>query len=234
MLKSKSNIVEFSGVDKVYPPNQRALRNVDFSIKRGEFVFISGASGAGKSSLLKLIFAEERSTRGKVYVDGIDIDVLNSRGISALRRSLGVIFQDYKLLENRTVLDNVAFALEVMGIGKQARDALAFEMLNALGLGERVYAYPRMLSGGEQQRVSIARALVNSPSLILADEPTGNLDPGMTKAVFELLFEANKCGSSVMVATHDLDLIEKLNYRTLVLDHGRLVDDFESPGGRYI
>jgi cell division transport system ATP-binding protein len=231
-VAENDKIIQFLHVDKVYPPNQQALRNVDFSVSRGEFVFLAGASGAGKSSLLKLLFAEERASRGELLVGGADVATFSSSKVAALRRSLGVIFQDYKLLENRTVIDNVAFALEVMGVRKHDRSALAFEMLSALGLGDRAHSYPQMLSGGEQQRVSIARALVNSPLLILADEPTGNLDPDMTRAVFDLLLEANRCGTTVLVATHDLALIEEMNRRTLVLDQGRLVGDFQNPGGQ--
>jgi cell division transport system ATP-binding protein len=144
---------------------------------------------------------------------------------------VGVIFQDYKLLSTRTVLDNVAFTLEVLGVRKKERQQLAFKMLSAVGLKDRVNALPVMLSGGEQQRVAIARALVNRPQLILADEPTGNLDPDMTSAVFNLLLEANRCGSTILVASHNLPLIEELNKRTLVLDRGRIIGDFSNPRG---
>ena len=225
------NIIRLVHVDKVYPPNQTALRNIDFSVNCGEFVFIAGASGAGKSTLLKLLFAQERVSRGQVVIGGQDLDKLETRTVSALRRAIGVIFQDYKLLPKRTVLENVAFALEVMGAKKNDREALASHMLTALGLGDKLDYFPPMLSGGEQQRVSIARALVNSPAIILADEPTGNLDPDMSRAVFDLLIEANRCGATVLVATHNLGLIETLNKRTLVLDRGRIIGDFERPGG---
>ncbi len=218
-------------VDKVYPPNQTALRDIDVRINRGEFVFIAGASGAGKSTLLKLLFAEERATRGQVVVGGRNLVSISRPQIAELRRSVGVIFQDYKLLETRTVLENVAFALEVIGVRKRERFQLAFKMLSAVGLKERIHALPPTLSGGEQQRVSIARALVNRPQLILADEPTGNLDPDMTIAVFNLLLEACRCGATVIVASHNLSLIEELNKRTLVLDRGRIIGDFEHPNG---
>jgi cell division transport system ATP-binding protein len=218
-------------VDKVYPPNQSALRDIDVRINRGEFVFIAGASGAGKSTLLKLLFAEERASRGQVVVGGRNLVSISRPQIAELRRSVGVIFQDYKLLETRSVLENVAFALEVIGVRKRERFQLAFKMLSAVGLKERIHALPPTLSGGEQQRVSIARALVNRPQLILADEPTGNLDPDMTIAVFNLLLEANRCGATVIVASHNLSLIEELNKRTLVLDRGRIIGDFEHPNG---
>lgn len=224
-------IINFRHVDKVYPPNQSALRGVDLRIVEGEFIFVAGASGAGKSSLLKLLFAAERATRGQVTVLGENVSTLSRGSVAQLRRSIGVIFQDYKLLETKTVLENVAFALEVLGVSKRERLQRALKILTFLGLKERVQAYPQTLSGGEQQRVSIARALVNKPRLILADEPTGNLDPDMTGAVFSLLLEANACGVTVLVASHNLALIEELNRRTIVLDRGRLIGDFAHPRG---
>ena len=224
-------MIQLRHVDKIYPPNQSALRDIDISIDTGEFVFIAGASGAGKSTLLKLLFGEERASRGEVIVDGANLRHNSRQHVAMLRRSVGVIFQDYKLLPNSTVLENVAFALEVIGVRKRERFQLAYRMLDAVGLRERVHALPKTLSGGEQQRVAIARALVNRPRLLLADEPTGNLDPDMTVAVFNLLLEANRCGATVVVASHNLILIEELNRRTLVLDRGRLIGDFERPRG---
>ena len=218
-------------VDKVYPPNQAALRGIDFQVQQGEFVFIAGASGAGKSTLLKLLFADEQATRGQVMVGGRNLNAISRSGVSQLRRTVGVIFQDYKLLQTRTVLENVAFALEVIGVSKREREQRAFKMLAAVGLKERIQSFPQTLSGGEQQRVSIARALVGRPQLILADEPTGNLDPDMTMAVFQLLLEACESGSTVLVASHNLSLIEEMNKRTLVLDQGRLIGDFAHPQG---
>ncbi len=218
-------------VDKVYPPNQSALRDIDLRIRKGEFIFIAGASGAGKSTLLKLLFGEERATRGNVVVGGRNLVSVSKPQIATLRRSVGVIFQDYKLLQTRSVLENVAFTLEVIGVTKRERHNIAYKMLSAVGLKDRADALPQMLSGGEQQRVSIARALINRPQLILADEPTGNLDPDMTVAVFNLLLEANRCGATVLVASHNLALIEEMNKRTLVLDRGRLIGDFAKPRG---
>ncbi len=228
---SAREIIGLYHVDKVYPPNQAALRDIDVRIDRGEFVFITGASGAGKSTLLKLVFAEEQASRGDVLVGGRNLVRINREQRTRLRRNIGVIFQDYKLIETRTVLDNVAFAMEVVGIRERERFQSAFRMLAALGLKDRVQSYPRMLSGGEQQRVSIARALINRPQIILADEPTGNLDPDMTVAVFNLLLEANRSGATIVVASHDLAMIEEVNKRTLVLDKGKMAGDFETPGG---
>lgn len=225
------DLITLFHVDKVYPPNQTALRNIDVKIDRGEFIFVAGASGAGKSTLLKLLFAEERASRGQVVVGGRNLVTISRQQIARLRRSIGVVFQDYKLIPTRSVIENVAFALEVIGVRKRERYQLAFRMLSAVGLKERIHALPPTLSGGEQQRVSIARALVNRPQLILADEPTGNLDPDMTIAVFNLLLEANRCGATVIVASHNLSLIEEINKRTLVLDRGRLIGDFEHPKG---
>lgn len=228
---SERDIIALYHVDKVYPPNQRALRDIDFSIKEGEFVFVAGASGAGKSTLLSLLFAQERASRGQVFVGGRDISGVSTRGVATLRRNIGVVFQDYKLIQSRTVLDNVAFALEVHNMGiKQSREA-ARKMLEAVGLKGRMMAYPQYLSGGEQQRVAIARALALRPKIVLADEPTGNLDPDMTAAVFKLLMKANELGTTVVVASHNLALIEQVNKRTLVLDSGRLIGDFKYPAG---
>ncbi len=224
-----SEAISLSKVEKRYPPDQTALRGLDLKINAGEFVFVAGASGAGKSTLLKLLFGHEAATSGQVLVGGRNLAQLNREHIAGLRREIGVIFQDYKLLPSRTVLDNVAFTLEALGVKKRERQQLAFKMLCAVGLKDRVGSSPLTLSGGEQQRVSVARALVNRPTLILADEPTGNLDPEMTKAVFDLLLEANKCGTTVIVASHNLALIEEINRRTIVLDHGRIVGDFSSP-----
>lgn len=221
--------VSLSHVEKRYPPDQFALRGIDLKIDRGEFVFLAGASGAGKSTFLKLLFGQESATSGQVLVEGRNLAHLNRDHVAGLRRRIGVIFQDYKLLPSRTVLDNVAFTLESLGVRKKERQQMAFKMLCAVGLKEKVNAMPQTLSGGEQQRVSVARALVNKPSLILADEPTGNLDPEMTQAVFDLLIEANRLGTTVLVASHNLALIEEMNRRTIVLDHGKIVGDFSAP-----
>lgn len=224
-------MINLSHVDMVYPPNQQALRDINLQVRKGEFIFLAGASGAGKSTLLKLLFAEERATRGEVLVADRDLVRIPRREIPRLRRRIGVIFQDYRLLPTRTILENVAFALEVVGVQRKARFQLAYKMLAAVGLKSRIHALPLTLSGGEQQRVSIARALVGRPDLILADEPTGNLDPDLTHAIFALLLEANRCGATIIVASHNLPLIEALNRRTLVLDRGRIIGDFARPGG---
>lgn len=224
-------LISLSTVHKTYPPDQRALRSVDLTVKEGDFLFIAGASGAGKSTLLKLLFGAERATSGQVVVGGRNLQSVDREGIAHLRRDIGVIFQDYKLLPNRSVIDNVCFGLEVLGVPRDDRHRLARKLLVSIGLEEREDSLPQTLSGGEQQRVSIARALIHHPRLILADEPTGNLDPDMAKTVFDLLLEANAAGVTVVVATHDLSIIEELNIRTVVLDRGKIIGDFERPRG---
>jgi cell division transport system ATP-binding protein len=231
-VNSQKEIIGLYHVDKLYPPKQSALRNIDFMVQPGEFVFVAGASGAGKSTLLKLLFAQERCSRGEVFVGGRDVSKLSESGIAKLRRNIGVIFQDYKLLPRHTVLENVAFALEVVGVKQKERVDAAYQMLSAVGLKDKVKSMPLTLSGGEQQRVAIARALVSKPKIILADEPTGNLDPDMTVAVFNLLLEANRCGATIVIASHNLALIEEINRRTIVLEQGKLIGDFDQPGGR--
>lgn len=224
-------MINLVNVQKFYEPNQYALRGVDLEVAQGGFLFIAGASGAGKSSLLKLLFGAEKASTGEVVVGGRDLSTMDSEAIAALRREIGVIFQDYKLLLQRNVLENVAFGLEVFGVAKRDRERLALKMLGALGLSDKAQKLPMTLSGGEQQRVAIARALIHQPRIILADEPTGNLDPDMAHHVFDLLLEAHAAGVTVIIATHNLSIIEELNLRTLVLDKGKVIGDFAKPRG---
>lgn len=224
-------MINFRNVRKEYPPDQTALRNVDLRVEEGEFVFLVGASGAGKSTLLKLIFAEDRPSSGQVLVGGRNLATVNTDSIAILRREIGVIFQDYKLLTRRTILENVAFPLEVQAVRARERSRLALNMLETIGLADRANSLPQTLSGGEQQRVAVARALINRPRLVLADEPTGNLDHEMSKVVLALMLDAHKAGTTILCATHNLALIESLNLRTIVLDKGKIVGDFENPRG---
>lgn len=224
-------MLRLHSVHKIYPPEQPALKNIDLKVKEGDFLFIAGASGAGKSTLLKLLFGAERATGGQVIVGGRNLHSVDKKDIALLRREIGVIFQDYKLLPRRTVIDNITYGLEVQGVPKQDRYVLARRLLKTMELADREDSLPQTLSGGEQQRVSVARALIHGPRLILADEPTGNLDPDMAKTVFDLLLEANAAGVTVVVATHDLSIIEELNLRTVVLDRGKIIGDFERPRG---
>ena len=222
-------MIRLHNVSKIYPPDQAALKGVDLKVADGDFLFIAGASGAGKSTLLKLLFGAQRASSGEVLVGGRNMTTITREGIASLRREIGVVFQDFKLLPRRTVLDNVAYGLEVLGVNIRERRRLALLLLHAMGLEDRIDAYPVTLSGGEQQRVAIARALIRKPKLILADEPTGNLDHEMSRRVFDLLLEANAAGVTVVVATHNLAMIEELNRRSIVLDRGKIIGDFAKP-----
>jgi cell division transport system ATP-binding protein len=230
-MNSVAPMIALHGVRKLYPPDQVALNGIDVVVEPGEFLFVAGASGAGKSTLLKLLYGAERASSGQVVVAGRNLAVSSESVVPALRRDIGIVFQDYKLLPRRTVIDNVAFGLEVQGVALNERRALAARLLEAIGLGDRSMAFPQMLSGGEQQRVALARALIHRPKIVLADEPTGNLDQNMSNVVINLLLEANMLGVTVIVATHNLALIEELNQRTIVLDRGKIIGDFDSPRG---
>ena len=222
-------MIRLQNLEKRYPPDQAALKNINLTVNPGEFLFIAGASGAGKSTLLRILFGGERASSGQALVAGRNLNTLDRAGVAGLRREIGVVFQDYKLLARRNVVDNVAFGLEVRGVAERDRRAAALSMLRALGLEDRADALPQTLSGGEQQRVALARALLHRPRILLADEPTGNLDAYMSNIVFELLLEANAAGVTVVVASHNLSVIEELNLRTLVLDRGKMIGDFEKP-----
>lgn len=213
-------------VSKTYGDDS-AVRNISITVNQGEFVFVAGASGAGKSTLLRILLGAEKPSKGEAMVLGRNMKYISKSHLCDFRKDLGVIFQDYKLLYSRTVLDNVAFSLEMQGVERREREAIAYKLLASLGLRDKAHVLPMSLSGGEQQRVAVARALILRPKLILADEPTGNLDPDMTYAVFNLLLEANKCGATVFVASHNIPLIEELNKRTIVLKKGEIVGDFK-------
>lgn len=219
------SVVRFIDVTKEYPRTGVALSNISFRVEKGEFCFLTGASGAGKSSLLKLIYMEERPTHGDVWVSDLSAREASRKEISHLRRRIGIVFQDFKLLQDRTAEANIAFALEVTGAPRDTIDHKVSRALAQVGLASKGTAYPRELSGGEQQRIAIARALVNDPSMIIADEPTGNLDERATKGVFQLLKDINKSGTAVIMATHNLELIRTSTFRTVELNHGRIVYD---------
>jgi cell division transport system ATP-binding protein len=218
-------VIRFHNVFKSYPNGALALKDVTFHVSKGEFVFLTGHSGAGKSTIMKLLFAEQRPTQGEVKVSGFTVSSIGSGEIPRLRRRLGVVFQDFRLLEDRTAAENVAFALEVTGGRRDTIPARVMRVLTQVGLAAKARAYPRELSGGEQQRVAIARALVNDPAILLADEPTGNLDERATRGVFQLLREINAGGTVVVMATHDLDLVRQAPYRTIELRDGGVVYD---------
>src|SRR5687768_8550526 len=208
-----------------------ALKDVTFHVSKGEFVFLTGHSGAGKSTIMKLLFAEQKPSAGEVRVSGYNVTALKPDDVPRLRRRLGIVFQDFRLLEDRTAGENIAFALEVTGARTDTIPARVTRVLTQVGLAPRAQAYPRELSGGEQQRVAIARALVNDPYFLLADEPTGNLDERATRGVFQLLREINAAGTSVIMATHDLEIVRRADdARTIELNHGRVVfDSAETP-----
>lgn len=216
-------MIRFSEVYKRYPGGGEALKNVGFRLAPGEMSFLTGHSGAGKSTLLKLITAIERPTRGQVWIGGENISKIKSRKVPYLRRRIGVIFQDHKLLYDRTVFDNVALPLVVAGLNHAEVRRRVRAALDKVGLLKKERVYPVALSGGEQQRVGIARAVAGKPPLLLADEPTGNLDPALSLEIMNLFAEFNRVGVAVLIASHDLELIQRLGYRQMVLDHGELV-----------
>jgi cell division transport system ATP-binding protein len=218
-------------VSKSYMAGTFALHDLTLEVKKGEFVFLTGSSGAGKTTLLKLLFAAERPNEGQILVLGRNIARLRESAIPALRRRIGVVFQDFKLLNRLTIEDNVAVALEVAGTPRREARARAFRLLKQVGLQHRRYHHPLSLSGGEQQRVAIARALVNEPEILLADEPTGNLDPELTIEIMDLISSASTRGTTVIVATHDHSVIERYGKRTIHLEAGRVADDTPDSGG---
>jgi cell division transport system ATP-binding protein len=217
-------VIETQHLSKVYRRGLYALRDLSITIAKGEFVFLTGASGAGKSTLLRLLLMQEQPTEGRIVVNGRELSTLSRRGVQEFRRTVGFIFQDFKLIPTRTVLENVSFVPEVLGVPVVQQRRRAFQVLKWVGLQHRMNSYPQDLSGGEQQRVAIARALVNDPAVILADEPTGNLDPDLSLEVMNLLREVNAGGTTVLVATHDRELIRLVGRRTITLDQGRIVE----------
>ena len=216
-------MLKFDRVSKRYPDAGDALQDVSFHLRQGEIAFLTGHSGAGKSTLLKLIAVMERCSRGQVLLDGQNLNKAQDRHIPYIRRKLGLIFQDYKLLQDRTVFDNVALPLVIAGYGHQEISRRVRAAIDKVGLLGKENKYPLALSGGEQQRVGIARAVVNKPPLILADEPTGNLDPELSAEIMHLFEEFQQVGVTVLIATHDIALVERMGHRVLKLDHGRLV-----------
>jgi cell division transport system ATP-binding protein len=220
-------VIKLTNVFKTYAKGGLALKDVTFHIAKGEFAFLTGHSGAGKSTVLKLIYADEQPTDGEVRVSGYAVTDLSPRDVPHLRRRLGIVFQDFRLLEDRTAEENVAFALEVTGARRSTIPARVMRVLTQVGLAAKAGAYPKELSGGEQQRVAIARALVNEPQVLLADEPTGNLDERATRGVFQLLRDINASGTAVVMATHDLELVRTAPYRVIELQEGAVVYDSE-------
>lgn len=225
-METREGMVVLENVTVRYPNGVVALEEVSLTVQRGEFVFLVGPTGSGKSTLLKLLYREEKPTSGRVVVDGQEVDLLPPKRVPYLRRKIGVVFQDFRLLPQRTVVENVAFALQVLGKDRYTIYRQVGKVLRAVGLAEKSTCYPHQLSGGEQQRVSIARALVNEPVLLLADEPTGNLDPTTSLEIMALLTEINeKQGTTVIVATHDQQIVDFFLQRVVELHEGRIVRD---------
>ena len=223
-------MIRLTEVAKEYPRSGVALSHVSFQVRKGEFVFLTGPSGSGKTTILKLLYMDDRPSQGEVWINGVSSKTARGREITLLRRRIGIVFQDFRLLEDRSAEANVRFALEVTSAPKATIRPKVTRVLSQVGLASKALNFPRELSGGEQQRVAIARALVNDPFVLIADEPTGNLDERATRSVFQLLRDINAAGTAVIMATHDLDLVRRSNYRTIELNHGRVVfDSAESP-----
>jgi len=225
-------MIKFQSVSKIYPPEIKALENISFEIKPREFVSIVGRSGAGKTTLLKLLLAEEKPTKGRIFFQNQEVQKIKSEYLPNLRRQIGAVFQDYKLLPSKTVYENIAFAMEVVGKSDKeiARDVK--EIMEIVGLTEKWNRFPAELSGGEKQRVAIARALIHRPQVILADEPTGNLDPYHTLEIIKLLLKINEFGTTVILATHNKEIINSLEKRVITLENGKIIRDEEK--GRFI
>lgn len=218
-------MIEFRNVSKDYPSGTHALNGISLKIDKGEFVFIVGSSGAGKSTLLKLIMAEERLSKGEILVDGTRMSRLKRRKVPFLRRKMGIVFQDFRLIEKKTVYDNVAFAMRCVGASNKTIKSRVPYILKLVGLGKKMHNKPNQLSGGEQQRVALARALVNNPEIIIADEPTGNVDPEMSHEIIDLLSEINKQGTTIIVVTHEHDLVKEFGKRVIEIHAGKIVHD---------
>ena len=217
-------MIEITHLSKVYSRGLYALRDLSLIVETGEFVFLTGASGAGKSTLLRLLLREEVPTAGELMVNGLDLARLRRGALQQYRRDLGVVFQDFKLIARKSVFENVAFVQRVLGVPLSQRQRRTFQVLKWVGLQHRMNAFPQELSGGEQQRIAIARAVINEPSLILADEPTGNLDPDLSLEIMNLFREINARGTTVLIATHDRELIRRVDRRAVLLDAGRIVE----------
>ena len=222
MISLESSIIRLKDVTKKYFPDNIVFSGIDLEIEKGEFVFLTGPSGIGKSTMLRFLFCAERPTSGEIWVDGVALSSLSNDQVPYLRRKIGVIFQDFKLLSNHTIFDNVALSLEVIGLGKKQAEQRVMQVLDGVGLAGKISQYPLELSGGEQQRVAIARAVVNRPSIILADEPTGNLDLQKTEEVMMLMEELNARGATIIFATHDERLFKNTYRRVLRLLNGEI------------
>jgi len=227
-----NSVIKFENITKIYPPNTVALRDVSFEVKEKEFICLVGRSGAGKTTLLKILLAHEKPTKGKVFFEGQDVHQINPEELPELRKRIGAVFQDYKLLSSKTVYENVVYVMEVLEKGEEEISRDVPKVLEIVGLTERANHLPAELSSGERQRAAIARALIHRPDVILADEPTGNLDPYNTLDIVHLLLKINELGTTIILATHNKEIINSLGKRVISLDEGRIIRD--EPEGRFI
>jgi len=218
-------MIILKNVTKIYKNGTEAIKDASLAIQKGEFVFIIGPSGSGKSTLVKLVMREELPTHGELFVNGYDVIGIDRYQVPSFRKSIGVVFQDFKLLKNKTAYGNIEFALQISGTNRRDIRKMVPQLLKVVGLSQKGRAYPDELSGGEQQRVALARAIANSPELLIADEPTGNLDPKTSVGIMELLLKINKMGTTVIIATHDSNIVNKLKKRVVILKEGRVMDD---------
>ena len=221
------DLIRLRNINKTYKNGVTAIYDLDLTIKKGEFVFIIGETGCGKSTLIKMLYREEKPNKGKIIVGGINVAKLRNSKVYKLRRKIGVVFQNFQLLPKLTAYENVAFALEVLGLPKYEIHKKVVKVLDLVGLKNKAKHYPNQLSGGEQQRVAIARAIVNGPKLLICDEPTGNLDPKKSMEIMEVLEAINKLGTTVVMVTHDIEIVKKMNKRVILLNSGRIVKDYE-------
>ena len=221
------DLIKIKDVDKTYKTGVTAVYNLSLNIEKGEFVFVIGSTGCGKSTLIKMLYREEKPTNGTINIGGINVSKLKNRNVYKLRRKIGVVFQDFKLLPKSTVYENVAFALEIFGLPNSEIHYKVLKALELVGLKHKAKNYPNQLSGGEQQRVAIARAIVNGPKLLICDEPTGNLDENTSMEIMKVLEEINKLGTTIIMVTHDTEIVNKMKKRVILLDSGRIVKDYK-------
>ena len=219
--------IKFKNVEKTYKNGVNALYNINLDIKKGEFVFVIGATASGKSTLIKMLYRQEKPSFGEIYVGGINVAKIKNSKVYKLRRKIGIVFQDYKLLPKLTAYENIAFALEMYGLPNMEVRKKVLKALDLVGLKSKAKSYPDQMSGGEQQRVAIARAIVNSPKLLICDEPTGNLDPDTSLEIMKVIEKINDMGTTIVMATHDREMVDKMKKRVILLDKGKIVKDYE-------
>ena len=222
------DLIRIKDVRKTYKTGTTAIYDMNLSIEKGEFVFIIGSTGCGKSTLIKMLYREEKPTKGQILIGGLNVGKIRNRKVYKLRRKIGVVFQNYQLLPNKTAYENVAFALEVLGLPRDEIHNKTMKVLDLVGLKSKAKQYPKHLSGGEQQRVAIARAIVNGPKILICDEPTGNLDPKTSLEIMEVLEAINELGTTIIMVTHDIEIVRKLKKRVVKLDSGRIVNDYKA------